>query len=28
MTTAGDTTTASLAEVEKVMLGGTARVDR
>lgn len=28
MTTAGDTTTASLAEVEKVMAGGTARVDR
>jgi 2-dehydro-3-deoxygluconokinase len=28
MTTAGDTTTASLAEVEKVMVGGTARVDR
>jgi 2-dehydro-3-deoxygluconokinase len=28
MTTPGDTTTASLAEVEKVMQGGTARVDR
>lgn len=28
MTTPGDTTTASLAEVEKVMKGGTARVDR
>jgi 2-dehydro-3-deoxygluconokinase len=28
MTTPGDTTTASLAEVEKVMGGGTARVDR
>ena len=28
MTSAGDTTTASLAEVEKVMKGGTARVDR
>jgi 2-dehydro-3-deoxygluconokinase len=28
MTTAGDTTTADLAEVEKVMAGGTARVDR
>jgi 2-dehydro-3-deoxygluconokinase len=28
MTTAGDTTTASLAEVEKAMQGGTARVDR
>jgi len=28
MTTAGDTTTASLAEVEKVMKGGTARVVR
>lgn len=28
MTTAGDTTTASLAEVEKVMKGGTARVSR
>jgi len=28
MTTAGDTTTASLKEVEKVMRGGTARVDR
>ena len=28
MTTPGDTTTASLAEVEKVMAGGTARVDR
>ena len=28
MTTPGDTTTASLAEVKKVMQGGTARVDR
>ncbi|RKY06811.1 MAG: sugar kinase [Planctomycetota bacterium] len=28
MTSPGDTTTASLAEVEKVMKGGTARVDR
>jgi 2-dehydro-3-deoxygluconokinase len=28
MTTPGDTTTASLSEVEKVMGGGTARVDR
>ena len=28
MTTAGDTTTASLKEVEKVMKAGTARVDR
>ena len=28
MTTPGDTTTAFLAEVEKVMKGGTARVDR
>lgn len=28
MTTAGDTTTASLKEVEKVIKGGTARVDR
>ena len=28
MTTPGDTTTASLAEVEKVMAGRTARVDR
>ncbi len=28
MTTAGDTTTTSLAEVEKVMKGGTARVSR
>ncbi len=28
MTTPGDTTTASLKEVEKVMQGGTARVDR
>lgn len=28
MTTAGDTTTATLAEVEKVVAGGTARVDR
>jgi 2-dehydro-3-deoxygluconokinase len=28
MTTPGDTTTASIAEVEKVMAGGTARVDR
>jgi len=28
MTTPGDTTTASLSEVEKVMAGGTARVDR
>ena len=28
MTTAGDTTMATLAEVEKVMKGGTARVDR
>ncbi len=28
MTTPGDATTASLAEVEKVMAGGTARVDR
>lgn len=28
MTTPGDTTTASLTEVEKVMAGGTARVDR
>jgi len=28
MTTAGDTTTASLKEVERVMGGGTARVDR
>jgi len=28
MTTPGDTTTASLAEVEKVIAGGTARVDR
>ncbi len=28
MTTPGDTTTASLKEVEKVMKGGTARVDR
>ncbi len=28
MTTPGDTTMASLAEVEKVMSGGTARVDR
>jgi len=28
MTTPGDTTTASLTEVEKVMKGGTARVSR
>ena len=28
MTTAGDTTTASLKDVEKVMKGGAARVDR
>ncbi|MEN6387041.1 MAG: sugar kinase [Phycisphaerales bacterium] len=28
MTTPGDTTTVSLADVEKLMLGGTARVDR
>ena len=28
MTSQGDTTTASLAEVEKVMKGGTARVER
>ena len=28
MTTPGDTTTATLAEVERVMKGGTARVDR
>jgi len=28
MTTPGDTTTASLREVEKVMGGGGARVDR
>ena len=28
MTTPGDTTTANLKEVEKVMKGGTARVDR
>lgn len=28
MTTSGDTTTANLTEVEKVMKGGTARVDR
>lgn len=28
MTTPGDTSTATLAEVEKVMKGGTARVDR
>jgi len=28
MTSASDTTTASLAEIEKVMKGGTARVDR
>jgi 2-dehydro-3-deoxygluconokinase len=28
MTTPGDTTMATLAEVEKVMKGGTARVDR
>ena len=28
MTTPGDTTTASLKEVERVMKGGTARVDR
>ncbi len=28
MTTPGDTTTASLKEVEKVMKGGTARVER
>ena len=28
MTTPGDTTTASLAEVEKVMKGAGARVDR
>jgi 2-dehydro-3-deoxygluconokinase len=28
MTTPGDTTTASLKEVEKVMKGGGARVDR
>ena len=28
MTTPGDTTTVSLSEVEKVMAGGTARVDR
>jgi 2-dehydro-3-deoxygluconokinase len=28
MTTPGDTTTVSLADVEKVMAGGTARVDR
>ena len=28
MTTPGDTTMATLAEVEKVMQGGTARVDR
>jgi 2-dehydro-3-deoxygluconokinase len=28
MTTPGDTTTASLSEVEKVMKGGAARVDR
>jgi 2-dehydro-3-deoxygluconokinase len=28
MTTPGDTTTVSLSDVEKVMTGGTARVDR
>jgi 2-dehydro-3-deoxygluconokinase len=28
MTTPGDTTTASLAEVEKIMKSSTARVDR
>jgi len=28
MTTAGDTTMASLAEVEKLVGGGSARVDR
>jgi 2-dehydro-3-deoxygluconokinase len=28
MTTPGDTTTVNLADVEKVMAGGTARVDR
>jgi len=28
MTTPGDTTTATLAEVERVMKGGTARVAR
>jgi 2-dehydro-3-deoxygluconokinase len=28
MTTPGDTTMATLAEVERVMKGGTARVDR
>jgi 2-dehydro-3-deoxygluconokinase len=28
MTTPGDTTTASLAEIERVMAGSTARVDR
>jgi 2-dehydro-3-deoxygluconokinase len=28
MTTPGDTTTVSLADVEKIMGGGTARVDR
>jgi 2-dehydro-3-deoxygluconokinase len=28
MTTPGDTTTVSLADVEKIMIGGTARVDR
>jgi 2-dehydro-3-deoxygluconokinase len=28
MTTPGDTTTASLAEVERVMAGGTARIAR
>jgi 2-dehydro-3-deoxygluconokinase len=28
MTTPGDTTMATLSEVEKVMKGGTARVDR
>jgi 2-dehydro-3-deoxygluconokinase len=28
MTTPGDTTTASLKDVEKVMKGGAARVDR
>ena len=28
MTTAGDTTTASLTEVQRVMKGGTARIAR
>jgi 2-dehydro-3-deoxygluconokinase len=28
MTTPGDTTMVTLSEVEKVMMGGTARVDR